>query len=172
MRTSNEKRLLVVLIAIVFLGGNYYGYRWLTQRQASLQSTYAELRADEAEARVDLQESDLWAQRQAWIHDHEPSVSDEGQDHAALLEYVKKGADTNKLEVQDQSLKDIQHGVAGTRMDVSIRVKGAMQDICKWMTDLQKPDQFYAITGFSLKADEDQKSMVCSLQISRYFKDK
>jgi hypothetical protein len=55
---------------------------------------------------------------------------------------------------------------------VSIKVKGSMQDICKWLTDLQKPEQFYAISSFSLNADQDQKSMVCSMQISRYFKDK
>jgi hypothetical protein len=172
MRTNNEKRLLLLLLLIAFLGGNYYGYLWLAKKQTSLQLDYAQLRADQAEAKVDLQESDLWAQRLAWIHDHEPPITDEGQDHAVLLAYVKKGADVNKLDVQDQSLKDIQHGAAGTRMDVSIKVKGSMQDICKWLTDLQKPDQFYAISNFSLNADQDQKSMVCSLQISRYFKDK
>jgi len=172
MRTSNEKRLLLVLFAIVFLGGNYYCYQWLAKKQSSLQMTYASMKADQADAMVDLQESDQWAQRQAWIHDHEPAITDEGQDHAALLEYVKKGADTNKLEVQDQSLKDIQRGPAGTRMDVSIRVKGSTQDLVKWLVDFEKPDLFYAVTGFSLKADQDQKSMVCTLQISRYFKEK
>ena len=46
-----------------------------------------------------------------------------------------------------------------------------MEGLAKWLTDLQKPDQFYAISSFSLKADQDQKSMVCTLQIARYFKD-
>jgi len=34
-----------------------------------------------------------------------------------------------------------------------------------------KPDQFYAVSSFALKADQDQKSMVCTLQIARYFKE-
>jgi len=168
--TKNEKRLLSILIAIVFMGGNYFGYRWLSQKQSSLQLAYAQLRADQAEAKVDLQESDLWAQRKAWTHDHQPPLGDEGEAKAQVLAYVLKGARDNKLEIMDQSLNDAQHGAAGTRINVSIKVKGSMEGLAKWLTNLQKPDQFYAISLFSLKADQDQKSMVCTLQIARYFK--
>jgi len=55
---------------------------------------------------------------------------------------------------------------------VTVKVKGSMEALCKWLTDLEKPDQFYAISSFSLKADQDQKSMVCALQVARYFKEK
>jgi hypothetical protein len=169
--TKSEKTLLWILAAIIFAGGNYFGYRWLAQKQSNLQLAYAQLKADQAEAKVDLLESDLWAQRTAWIRDHEPALGDEGETHAAVLAYVKKGVDDNKLVVIEQSLNDVEHGAAGARMNVSIKVKGSMQDLCKWLADLQKPDQFYAITSFALKADQDQKSMVCTLQIARYFKE-
>jgi hypothetical protein len=135
-----------------------------------MQLTEAQLRADEAEAKVDLLESGLWAERKAWINDHEPALGNEGDAKAQVLEYVLKGARDNKLEIMDQSLKDSQQGASGTRINVAVKVKGPMQGICKWLTDLQKPEQFYAVTSFSLRADEDQKSMVCALQISRYFK--
>jgi hypothetical protein len=168
--SKNEKILLSILVGILFVGGNYFGYRWLSQKQTTLTLDYAQLRADQEEARVDLKESDLWAQRKAWINDHEPSLADEGETKAAVLNYVVKGAKDNKLEVTDQSLSDVQHGAAGARVNVKIAVKGSMHDLCNWLADLQKPDQFYAVTSFSLKADQDQKSMVCTLQIARYFK--
>jgi len=169
-QTKNEKVLLSVLAAIVFVGGNYFGYHWLAQKQSSLQLAEAQLRADQKEAEVDLQQSGTWAQRKTWVQDHEPVLGDEGDAKAAVLEYALKGARTNKLEILEQSLKEVQHGAAGTRINVSVKVKGSMQDLCKWLTDLQKPDQFYAISLFSLKADQDQKSMVCTLNIARYFK--
>ena len=168
--TRNEKVLLSVLAAMLFVVGNFFGYRWISQKQSSLQLTEAQLRADQAEAKVDLQQSDLWAQRKSWVSDHEPVLGDEGDAKAQVLEYVLKGARANKLEIMEQSLNDVQHGAAGTRINVSVKVKGSMQDLCKWLTDLQKPDQFYAISTFSLKADQDQKSMVGTLQIARYFK--
>ena len=172
-QTRSEKILLSLLAAILFAGGNYFGYRWLAQRQSSLQLACLQLQADQAEAKVELGQSDLWARRKAWIHDHEPPLGDEGDAKAQVLAYVVKGArDDNKLEIMEQSVNDVQHGAAGTRVNVSVKVKGSMQGLCKWLTDLQKPDQFYALSSFSLKADQDQKSMVCTLQIARYFKTK
>ena len=171
-RTKNEKVLLWIRAAIIFGCGNYFGYRWLAQKQSGLELAAAQLRADQAEAEVDLQQSDLWAQRKSWVSEHEPALGDEGDAKAQVLEYVLKGARSNKLEILDQNLGDVQHGAAGTRINVSVKVKGAMQDLCQWLTNLQKPDQFYAISSFSLKADQDLKSMVCTLQIARYFKSK
>jgi hypothetical protein len=169
--TKREKTWLAILAAIIFASGNYYGYQWLAKKQSGLQLAYLQLKADQAEAKIDLLESDKYAQRQAWIRDHEPALGDEGETKAAVLNYVVKGARDNKLDVTDQQIvNDVQHGPAGTRVNVSIKVKGSMQDLVKWLTDFQKPDQFYAVSLFSLKADEDQKSMVCTLQIARYFK--
>jgi Tfp pilus assembly protein PilN len=169
--SKNEKFLLLILAAIIFVGGSYFGYRWLAQKQSSLQLAYLQLKADQAEAKVDLLESDKYAQRQAWIRDHEPTLGDEGETKAQVLEYVLKGARDNKLEIVEQSLNNVQHGPVGARVNVSVKVKGSMQDLAKWLTNLQKPDQFYAVSLFSLKADQDLKSMVCTLQIARYFKE-
>jgi hypothetical protein len=170
--TRNEKRLIWILLAFLFVSGNYYGYRWLAQKQSSLQLSYAGLKADQAEAKVDLSESDLWAKRTAWVAQHQPVLGDEGDAKAQVLESVLKGARDNKLEIIDQSLNDSLHGAAGTQINVSVKVKGSMQGLSTWLTTMQKPDQFFAISSFSLRADQDQKSMACTLRIARYFKDK
>ncbi len=169
-RTRNEKILLAILAAIIFLGGNFYGYRWLAQKQTSLELKAAEMRGDEAEAKIVLQQADLWAKRSAWIKEHQPDIGDEGESKAKVLDTVTKGARDHKLEIIEQSLNDVQHGESGTHINVAIKVKGSMQDLCQWLTEIEKPDQFYAVALFSLKADQDQKSMVCTLQVARYFK--
>lgn len=169
-RTKNEKILLAILIGIIFAGGNFYAYEWLASRQASLQLTYAGLKADQTEAQVDLQKSDVWAERKAWIKEHEPVIGDEGDTKAQVLEYVLKGARDHNLEILEQSLNDVQHNAAGTQINVAVKVKGSMQGLCEWLADLQKPQNFYAIALFSLRADQDQKSMICNLQVARYFR--
>jgi len=171
MRTKNEKRLLVVLLIILLVGGNFYGYRWLSQKQSSLTLTEKQLRADKAEAEVGLQKQDLWAKRKAWIAKHEPAL--EGEEESAkakVLETVHEGVVAQNLEILEQSLNETQHTSAGTRVNVSIKIKGSMEGICNWLTDLQKPENFYAVSLFSLKADQDQKSMICTLHLARYFK--
>lgn len=169
-RTKSENLLLALLGLILFGGGNFYGYQWLTQKQASMTLSYAQLRADKAEAEVDLQKQDMWAQRKAWLEEHEPVMGDEGDAKAQVLQAVLKGARDNKLEIIEQSLNDVQHDSGGTRVNVSVKVKGSMQGLCKWLSDLQKPESFYAVSQLSLKADQDQKSMVGTLQLARYFK--
>jgi hypothetical protein len=164
--------LLWVLGAVVFGIVNYLAYGWVAQKQTTLDHTYRSLRADQAEAKVDLLETDLWAKRQAWIAQHEPPLGNEGDTKAQLLESVLKGARDNKLEILDQSLNDVQHGAAGAQVNVSLKVKGSMEGLVTWLTALQKPEEFFAISTFSLRADQDQKSMVCTLQIARYFKEK
>lgn len=172
-RTKNEKILLTILALIVLLGGTFFGYRWIAAKQAGLQLSYAGLLADQKEAEVDLKDSDLWAQRMAWIKTNEPDLTDNEDDaKAAVLNYVLKGARDHHLDILEQSLSDTAHNAAGTRINVSVKVKGPMEALVDWLTDLEKPNQFYAVSLFSLKADQDQKSMVCSLQLARYFKSK
>jgi len=170
--SKSEARLLGLLAAIVFVGGNFFGYEWLAKKQASLQHTAAELRADQADEKVDLVDAGLWEKRKTWIRMHEPVLGDEGDAKAQTLETVLKGARDNKLDILEQNINDVQHGAAGTQINVTVKVKGSMESLARWLAPFQTPDQFYSIPLFSLKADEDQKSMVCTLQIARYFKDK
>jgi len=170
MRTKNEKILLAVLIAILFISANFYGYRWLSQKQTTLDLTYAQLRADKADDQIDLLKKDVWQQRKTWIKDHEPVLTEEGDTRAQVLEHGSKGAHDNNLEVLEQSLNDVQQGPSGTRISVTLKIKGSMEGLCHWLADLQKPDSFYAVSKLSLKADQDQKSMICTVQLTRYFK--
>jgi hypothetical protein len=170
MRTKNERILLAILIAIVFVSGNYYGYRWLAKNQADLESSYMDLKGDNLQAQIDLQKQDLWAKRKAWLDAHQPALGVEDDAKAQVLEYVTKGAHDNKLEILEQSLNDSQSDSSGTRVYVAVKVKGSMQSLVDWLADLQKPVNFYAVTQFSLKADQDAKSFICTLQLARYFK--
>lgn len=169
--SANERFLLLILGVLLFGSLNFIGYRWLSQKQAKLNLHYAELRADKADAQVDLQSLDLWTQRKQWLTEHQPSMGDEGDAKAQLLQFVLKGARDHQLEILEQSLNDVKKTSAGPCVTVSVKVKGSMEGLCRWLAEVQIPQDFYAITSFSLKADQDQKSMICSLQVTRYFKE-
>jgi hypothetical protein len=170
LRTKNEKILFGVMLVIVFGMVNFYGYNWLAKKQAALELTAAELRADQAEARVDLKDLDESTKRQAWIKQHQPALGEADTAKAQVLDEVSKRARDNKLEILEQGLvEDVTQDAGGAQIGVTLKVKGSMENLVRWLTALQKPDQFYAVSKFSLKADEDQKSMVCTLQLARYY---
>jgi hypothetical protein len=171
--TTNSEKFLLGVLGLVVLGGIlFFGGKALNQKQQALDLSRASLRADQAEAEVDLQKKYLWMQRRAWIKDHEPAFGEEGDTRAQVLNYVVKGARDHHLEILEQNLGDVQHGPGGARVNVEIKIKGSMEALCRWLAALQKPESFYALSLFSLKADQDQKSMVCTLQIARYFQEK
>jgi len=169
-RTTNEKLLLGLLLAILFGTANWYGYKAYASRMAEMRISADNLESDKQSAQLALKEKPDWQKKLAWIKANQPPLGDEGDAKASVLENVQKGARAHKLEIVEQSLNDVQKTSAGTRVNVSIKVKGTMKDLVEWLAPLQKPDDFYAVTLFSLKADEDQKSFDCTLQIARYFK--
>ena len=170
MPRSNEKLYLAVLLAILFGAANWYGYKWYAGQMTDLHHKVDNLQADRDASETALKEIPLWTARQAWLKANQPSMTNEGDAKANVLDFVEKGATSHKLEVVEQSLNDIQKTAGGVRVNVSIKVKGSMQDLVEWLAPLQKPDSFYAVTLFSLKADADLKSFDCTLQVARYFK--
>jgi hypothetical protein len=169
-RTSNEKLLLGFLLAILLVAANWYGYKWYAGKMTDLRLKADDMQSDQDAAQVALKEIPQWTARQAWIKANQPAMTSEGDAKADVLDFVEKGATAHKLEIVEQSLNDVQRTAGGTRVSASIKVKGSMQDLVAWLAPLQKPDDFYAVTLFSLKADPDQKSFDCTLQIARYFK--
>jgi hypothetical protein len=167
---SNEKLYLGILLLILFGAANWYGYKWYAGQMTDLTHKVNNLQADRDASETALKEIPLWTARQAWLKANQPTMSNEGDAKATVLDYVEKGATSHKLEVVEQSLNDIQKTAGGVRVNVSIKVKGSMQNLVEWLAPLQKPDSFYAITLFSLKADADQKSFDCTLQVARFFR--
>ena len=167
---SNEKLYLAILLAILFVAANWYGYKWYAGQMTDLNHKVNNLQTDQDAAETALKEIPQWTARRAWLNKQQPAMTNEGDAKAAVLDYVEKGATAHKLEVVEQSLNDVQHTAGGIRVNVSIKVKGSMQNLVEWLAPLQKPDDFYAVTLFSLKADTDEKSFDCTLQVARYFK--
>jgi hypothetical protein len=169
--TKNEKILLPVLALVVFGGINFFGYKWLAQRQGALALQEPVLRAQQTASEAELEQAPLWQERRQWLEAHEPALGDEGDTKAQVLATLLKGARDHHLDILEQTINDTTHGPGGARVNVAVRVKGSMEGLARWLAELQQPQDFYAVTLFSLKADEDQKSMVCALEIARFFKE-
>jgi hypothetical protein len=169
--TNSEKFLLCVLATLILGGLIFFGGKAFNRKEQAINFQRASLRADQAEAMVDLQQKPLWTARANWIKDNEPPLGDEGDTRAQVLNFVVKGARDHHLEILDQNLGDVVHGTGGAKVTAEVKVKGGMEGLCRWLADLQKPASFYAVDLFSLKADADEKSMDCTLRLSRYFKE-
>ena len=169
--TNPEKFLLGILGLVVLGGGAFFGGSALLDRQRALEHERKILHADQLEAMADLQTKFLWDQRLGWLRAHQPMLGDANDTQAQLLNFLVKGARDHHLEIDEQNLGPIQHGPGGAKVAAEIKLKGSMEALCRWLADLQQPQNFYAVDFFSLKVDPDQKSVVCEVHISRYFRE-
>ena len=170
--TSNSERFLLGVLGMVVVGGAmFFGFKALKQRQQALDLELATLKADKTASEVELEQMPMWTRRAKWISDHEPAMGDEGDTRAQFLAFAVKGARDHHLEVLNQSVGDVQHGPGGAKIDAEIKLKGSMEALCRWLAELQQPIDFYAVDSLSLQADQDQKSMVCTLKLARFFKE-
>ena len=168
--TPKEKSLLTLLGVIAFAGLNFFGYRALQRTQAAQKLEVAELSADQAEAKVSLLKRTVWQKREAWILQHEPKTGDEGDAKAKTLQAVLGDARSHGLEVVEQNLHDSTQDPDGFRVEIVLTIKGSLQALSAWLAGLQDPASFYAVPSLSLKADEEKKTMVCTLRIERFFR--
>jgi hypothetical protein len=162
--------LLGVLVAVLFVIGNWFAWDWYNDKLTALNHSAANLEDEQASAQDALKELPDWKSKLDWIKSTQPPLGSEGDAKAAVLDFVEKGATAHKLQIIEQSLNDVEQTAGGTRVSASVKVKGSMKDLAEWLAPLNKPDDFYAVTHFELQADQDQKSFDCTLQISRYFK--
>lgn len=171
MKTKSEMALLVILVVIALLIGNYFGYTWYAKQISALTLTEKRLKGDIADAEFDLRNKADLEKKKAWIEAHEPPLGERDITSAQVLDDVKKGTTEQHLEIMEQNLKGTENRPGGTRVNVHLKLKGSMQGICKWLADLQKPEDFYAVTELTMLADQDQKSIICTMELARYFKE-
>ena len=169
--TNSEKFLLGVLALIAVGGAVFFGGSALLDHQRLLERQEKSLHADQLEAMVDLQEEPLWTKRAQWLAAHQPAVGDAGTTQAEMLHVIVQGARDHHLEIADQNLGPLTHGPGGARVSAALKIKGSMEALSRWLAELQQPSQLYAVDSFSLKADADEKSVICELHLSRYYRE-
>ncbi len=169
--TPNEKFLLGVLALVVMAIISFLGLTWITKAQADLSRHLSSLKADQAEAQVVLLESDLWKKRMAWVRDHAEPIGDPGVAGAKLLEALENAAQQNSLEIRQQSVGDLKQSPAGPYLEARLETKGSLESVVRWITAFQSATNLYAITTCSIKVDADNKSILCTLEVRKYYKE-
>jgi hypothetical protein len=123
-------------------------------------------------AEVELHDQSDGAQKLQWITEHQTPLGDPGEAQAKVLETVKNAAGANKLEIQQQSVGEVEHDGAGASIAVSMDAKGSMESVIRWVNTFQTTAELYSIEKCSIKVDGgDSKAVVCSVRIRKFFKD-
>jgi hypothetical protein len=169
--TSNEQFLLGVLALVAISIATIAGFSWITKQQTDANLRLASLKADKAEAEVALASQSSWEAKRNWLDTQLKPMGDPGVAQANLLQTLKDSATRNALVIQRQTLAEVQHGQAGVSVAVTMDAKGSLESVIRWINTFQSPTNLYAIESCIISMDADDKTVICTLQVRKFFKE-
>jgi len=167
--TKTEKRLSVLLIVAVFAMANFYGLGYLFDLLATLSTEVSDLRSQEHSDDIWLKEKDLWLDRKRWIEAAQPRIRANQVPQSELLESLTTSARADQLEIQEQSFGENKSTPNYQSVAVRLKLAGALQNVIKWLVQIQQPELFQAITSFSLKSANEPPTVTLELDVARWY---
>jgi hypothetical protein len=167
--TKSEKRLSTILIVALFAIGNFYGLSYLFEQKAASSQDVSDLRSQESSNDIWLRERDLWLNRKKWINATQPRIDANQVPQSALLESVVTSAKANQLEIQEQSFGENLSTPNYQSVAVRLKLSGALQNVIKWLVQIQQPALFQAVTNFSLKSANEPPTVILELEVARWY---
>ena len=169
--TAKEQKLLFLLVGALFVLLNVVGLQAFLNRQRLLQSNIAQLRTQLDEHRSILSGKDYWEERGNWLEANQP-VDDVTtvEDDTKFTEFVEVSAKNSGLEYTRRGGGPMPpRGSIAEVYDAST-VKGPMEALVKWLSELQKPKEFRVIKQLRIKSTEKPPDVVCDVEVARWYR--
>jgi Tfp pilus assembly protein PilO len=167
--TKNEKRLLTLFGLAIFVMANFYGISYLLDRESELAQQVDELKATAKTNQIWLKEKQFWLTRKQWIDRQQPRVGSGQVPQSELLQSVIASAQANQLVIQEQSFAESKNTPNYQSVGVKLKLSGNLENVVKWLAELQQPEKFQAITNFSLKSEEQPPKVSLELEVARWY---
>jgi hypothetical protein len=167
--TKSEKRLSIILIVALFAIGNFYGLSYLLDLMSASSRDVSDLRGEVHSNDIWLKEKDLWLNRKQWIDATQPRIHPDQVPQSELLESVVTSARANQLEIQEQGFGENLSTANYQSVAVRLKLSGALQNVIKWLVEVQQPKLFQAVTSFSLKSANEPPTVILELEIARWY---
>lgn len=166
---SRERTLALLLMGTAFLVLNLLFLPRLTASNQAGKRKNAELKAQLAAAEGWIAKSDYWAERKKWLQDTEPALNAAREDSATQLEELQAAAREFGLKIDEVQLLQLAETEFYQPIGAKIAVSGPWAGLVQFVAKLQDPALFDVIPRFSIKSGEEPSSVLCEMEIQRWF---
>ena len=168
--TAKEKRLLVVLLGVLFVLVNVIGLNTYLARLQGLKSDIVKLQEEVEENRGILEESGVWLERAAWLDANQPTDDvATTDDDAKFYEFVETSAKNAGLSYQRRNAGTVPHSDVLAEVFDSSQVKGTMEALIKWLAQLQDPAAFRAVKQITIRSGEPPQ-VLAEVTVARWYR--
>lgn len=167
--TKTERRLSILLGLAIFVMGTFYLVSYLFDIESGLALKIQGLEANANTNHVWLREKQFWLDRKKWIDQKQPRVAVGGVPQSELLQSLTTSAQNYKLTIQEQSFADAKSTANYQAVAVRLKLTGTLEDVVRWLVEVQQPEKFQAVTNFSLKSQEKPPAVDLELEVARWY---
>ena len=174
---DNEKRLLGIFLVAVFIVINLFVYTKISKVQRSAENKVKSLQDEMLVIGDLLEEKDLWQARQLWLASKQPVFDDSGERGATraevdqdILNTVRATASKFAITLEDEKLPEPEEHPHFVQAIARVSGVGSIEGLMRWLYELQKPQEFRAVTFFELKPQKDDPSILtCTMTLERWY---
>jgi hypothetical protein len=169
-RMNRRERLLAgTVVLVVFLLVNLFFWSWLFRAIGDSRLEVAKRKAMHNEQMVLLRESDLWANRDKWLREHQPAFHG-ASDASALLDQLKQVAGKYNVLIENPAIGPSAATGNYQSVSVSIETKSQWPPLVHFLYDVQAPDGFMVFESANVAIDpSDQTQMRGKFKIARWY---
>ena len=167
--TKGEKRLSLVLGVAILVMGTFYLVSYLLDIESDLGLKIRGLEANANTDQVWLREKQFWLDRKQWIDQKQPRAAAGAVPQSELLQSLTTSAQNHKLTIQEQSFADAKSTANYQAVAVRLKLTGTLEDVVRWLAEVQQPEKFQAVTNFSLKSQAKPPAVDLELEVARWY---
>ena len=117
-----------------------------------------------------LAERELWQARAEWLQTRQPVFTTRDQVDLELLGAVRTAAQKHGIELVKETLPEAEDHPQYVEAVARVEAKGDLEAILRWLYELQKPQEFRAVTFFELIPEKEDPTMLnCEAQVERWY---
>ena len=168
--SSREKNLSLAVGAILFLAVTFYVGDYFLKHHARLTAELARNSQQLKMMQSLTADQTLWEQREKWLREKQPQLTDDDGGGVKLLNLIKELAKTQQVLLEKPVIRAVVRKPDYSAITVELETKSTWPALIAFLSGLQTPEQFIVLDSANLKIDTtDQTQMRGRFKISRWF---
>jgi hypothetical protein len=169
-KMNRRERLLSASVAgVLFLLLNLFIWSWLFGMAGRARTELAAQRAARKQQSVYLKEKNLWAKRDQWLQQKQPSLKNAAE-ASTFLDQLKQIAGKHNILIENPAIGSGETTPTHQAVFASIETKSPWPPLVHFLYDAQQPDAFVVFDSVNLIIDSGDSTMMRGkFKIAKWF---
>ena len=164
-----ERRLAWLVAVAIFLLINLFIWNKLFDAISNARTELALRKSTRDEQSAYIKERDLWAQRDKWLKDHQPTLKG-AEEASKLLDQIKEVAGKHSVLIENPAIGTGDSTPDHQAVFASFESKSPWAPLVHFLYDIQQPESFVVFESVQLHIDNSDNSLMRGkFKMARWF---